>query len=109
MSSQATGVGTSTDGDFGANEWLVAEMYDQFAKDRDSVDRSWWPVLEAYEKTQQDASAAAPAEAKPAQANTATAAPAKPAEPSQAKPAASTSTADARPLTAPIPLSLIHI
>ncbi|WP_454132450.1 multifunctional oxoglutarate decarboxylase/oxoglutarate dehydrogenase thiamine pyrophosphate-binding subunit/dihydrolipoyllysine-residue succinyltransferase subunit [Microbacterium lacticum] len=104
MSSQATGVGTSTDGDFGANEWLVAEMYDQFAKDRDSVDRSWWPVLEAYEKTQQDASAAAPAEAKPAQANTATAAPAKPAEPSQAKPAASTPTADARPLTAPIPV-----
>ena len=104
MSSQATGVGTSTDGDFGANEWLVAEMYDQFAKDRDSVDRSWWPVLEAYEKTQQDASAAAPAEAKPAQANTATAAPAKPAEPSQATPAASTPTADARPLTAPIPV-----
>ena len=63
MSSQATGVGTSTDGDFGANEWLVAEMYDQFAKDRDSVDRSWWPVLEAYEKTQKDASATPPAAA----------------------------------------------
>jgi 2-oxoglutarate dehydrogenase E1 component len=55
VSSQVTGVGTSNDGEFGANEWLVAEMYDQFAKDRDSVDRAWWPVLEAYEKTQQDA------------------------------------------------------
>lgn len=41
MSSQATGVGTSNDGDFGANEWLVAEMYDQFVKDRASVDESW--------------------------------------------------------------------
>ena len=69
MSSQVTGVGTSSDGEFGANEWLVAEMYDQFAKDRDSVDRAWWPVLEAYEKTQKDAAptptapAAAPAPA----------------------------------------------
>jgi 2-oxoglutarate dehydrogenase E1 component len=60
VSSQVTGVGTSSDGDFGANEWLVAEMYDQFAKDRDSVDRAWWPVLEAYEKTQQDAAPAPP-------------------------------------------------
>ncbi len=48
MSSPVTGVGTSSDGEFGANEWLVAEMYEQFVKDRNSVDKAWWPVLESY-------------------------------------------------------------
>ena len=76
MSSQVTGVGTSSDGEFGANEWLVAEMYDQFAKDRNSVDQAWWPVLEAYEKTQRDAGTA------PAPAG-------QPQAPSAAQPAAS--------------------
>ncbi|QOC26133.1 multifunctional oxoglutarate decarboxylase/oxoglutarate dehydrogenase thiamine pyrophosphate-binding subunit/dihydrolipoyllysine-residue succinyltransferase subunit [Microbacterium hominis] len=90
MSSQVTGVGTSSDGEFGANEWLVAEMYDQFAKDRDSVDRAWWPVLEAYEKTQTDAGTPAPA----------TTAPAAASAPAATAPAAT----DARPMTAPIPV-----
>ncbi|QAY60681.1 multifunctional oxoglutarate decarboxylase/oxoglutarate dehydrogenase thiamine pyrophosphate-binding subunit/dihydrolipoyllysine-residue succinyltransferase subunit [Microbacterium protaetiae] len=48
MSSQVTGVGTSSEGEFGANEWLVDELYEQFTKDRNSVDKSWWPILEAY-------------------------------------------------------------
>lgn len=98
MSSQVTGVGTSSDGEFGANEWLVAEMYDQFAKDRDSVDRAWWPVLEAYEKTQQDA-ATSPAASTPAATASATAPASAPAP--AASPAA---TAEPRPLTAPIPV-----
>ncbi|WP_454112236.1 multifunctional oxoglutarate decarboxylase/oxoglutarate dehydrogenase thiamine pyrophosphate-binding subunit/dihydrolipoyllysine-residue succinyltransferase subunit [Microbacterium aurum] len=105
MSSQVTGVGTSSDGEFGANEWLVAEMYDQFAKDRNSVDQAWWPVLEAYEKTQRDAGTApapagqpqAPSAAQPA-AQPAASAPASPA------PASSTPASEARPLTAPIPV-----
>lgn len=89
MSNPVTGVGTSNDGDFGANEWLVAEMYDQFAKDRQSVDQSWWPVLEAYEKAQQDAGARTP------QAS---------ASPVPATPAAAAPAADAHPLTAPVPV-----
>ena len=48
MSSQMTGVGASSEGEFGANEWLVDELYEQFKKDRNSVDKSWWPILEAY-------------------------------------------------------------
>ncbi|SBS74431.1 multifunctional oxoglutarate decarboxylase/oxoglutarate dehydrogenase thiamine pyrophosphate-binding subunit/dihydrolipoyllysine-residue succinyltransferase subunit [uncultured Microbacterium sp.] len=68
MSSPATGVGTSSESEFGANEWLVAEMYEQFAKDRNSVDKEWWPVLEAYQPDGA-AEAAAPApEATPAPA-----------------------------------------
>ncbi|WP_448257877.1 multifunctional oxoglutarate decarboxylase/oxoglutarate dehydrogenase thiamine pyrophosphate-binding subunit/dihydrolipoyllysine-residue succinyltransferase subunit [Microbacterium aurum] len=101
MSSQVTGVGTSSDGEFGANEWLVAEMYDQFAKDRNSVDQAWWPVLEAYEKTQRDAGTA-PAPAgqpqAPSAAQPAASAPASPA------PASPTPASEARPLTAPIPV-----
>ncbi|MCR8672000.1 hypothetical protein, partial [Agrococcus sp. HG114] len=36
------------DSDFGANEWLVEEQYQLFAKDRSSVAQSWWPILERY-------------------------------------------------------------
>ena len=79
MSSQVTGVGTSSDGEFGANEWLVAEMYEQFSKDRNSVDQAWWPILEAYH-------AKAAAATTPATTTT----PAAASEP--------------RPVTAPIPV-----
>ncbi|KTS69995.1 alpha-ketoglutarate decarboxylase [Microbacterium testaceum] len=43
-----TGVGTSSEGEFGANEWLVDELYEQFKVDKHSVDKAWWPILEAY-------------------------------------------------------------
>ncbi|MCE1179973.1 MAG: multifunctional oxoglutarate decarboxylase/oxoglutarate dehydrogenase thiamine pyrophosphate-binding subunit/dihydrolipoyllysine-residue succinyltransferase subunit [Micrococcales bacterium] len=33
---------------FGPNEWLVDELYDQFKKDRNSVDRAWWEFFEGY-------------------------------------------------------------
>ncbi|GAA1689591.1 multifunctional oxoglutarate decarboxylase/oxoglutarate dehydrogenase thiamine pyrophosphate-binding subunit/dihydrolipoyllysine-residue succinyltransferase subunit [Microbacterium sediminicola] len=79
MSSQTTGVGTASEGVFGANEWLVEEMYEQFRVDRNSVDKAWWPVLEAY----QPADAATPA-------------PAAPPAPSPAT--------DAHPVTAPVPV-----
>ncbi|MDQ4215448.1 multifunctional oxoglutarate decarboxylase/oxoglutarate dehydrogenase thiamine pyrophosphate-binding subunit/dihydrolipoyllysine-residue succinyltransferase subunit [Microbacterium capsulatum] len=59
MSSQVTGVGTSGDGEFGANSWLVDELYEQFKVDRNSVDKEWWPVLENYHPS--DSAAAAPA------------------------------------------------
>jgi 2-oxoglutarate dehydrogenase E1 component len=40
------------DSDFGANEWLVAEMYAQWQEDPNSVDQSWWPILERYQLSQ---------------------------------------------------------
>ena len=46
MSNQVTGVGG--DGGFGANSWLVDELYEQFKQDRNSVDKEWWPILENY-------------------------------------------------------------
>jgi 2-oxoglutarate dehydrogenase E1 component len=82
VSSQVTGVGVSNEGEFGANEWLVEELYEQFIIDRNSVDKAWWPVLEAYHPS---------GGAKAPSASTVPAAEAaRPAEP--------------RPVTAPIPV-----
>jgi 2-oxoglutarate decarboxylase len=44
--------GTASDdpnsGEFGANEWLVDELHERYLVDKNSVDKSWWPVLESY-------------------------------------------------------------
>ncbi|WP_271171160.1 2-oxoglutarate dehydrogenase E1 subunit family protein, partial [Microbacterium thalassium] len=48
MSSQVTGIGVTNESEFGANEWLVEELYEQFTKDPNSVDKAWWPILETY-------------------------------------------------------------
>ena len=58
MSSQVTGVGTSNEGEFGANEWLVDELYEQFKVDKHSVDKAWWPILEAYHPVVDESAAA---------------------------------------------------
>mgnify|MGYP003583097787 CR=1 FL=1 len=94
MSSQVTGVGVSNEGEFGANEWLVEELYEQFKIDRNSVDKAWWPVLEAYHPVD----GAAPTQAAPAATAPAAAAPAAP--PATTPPTAS----EPRPVTAPIPV-----
>ena len=78
LSSQQTGnesTGQSAE-DFGANAWLVDELYKQYIVDKNSVDQSWWPVLENYQPSAEGA-ASAPVE---------TAAAATPA-PSEAHPA----------------------
>jgi 2-oxoglutarate dehydrogenase E1 component len=33
---------------FGANEWLVDELYEQYRKDKHSVDPAWWEFFEDY-------------------------------------------------------------
>lgn len=38
--------------DFGANEWLVEEMYEQWKADKNSVSSDWWPLLERYDAKQ---------------------------------------------------------
>ncbi|ARC57258.1 Multifunctional 2-oxoglutarate metabolism enzyme [Frondihabitans sp. 762G35] len=46
--------GTTDEGaaaEFGANEWLVDELYEQYLVDKNSVDRSWWPTLETYRQS----------------------------------------------------------
>ena len=34
--------------DFGANEWLVDELYEQYLKDKNAVDPAWWDFFEGY-------------------------------------------------------------
>ena len=50
VSNPVTGVAPEdgTSGEFGANEWLVDEMYERYLVDKNSVDKSWWPILESY-------------------------------------------------------------
>ena len=42
----------NSDSDFGANQWLVEEMYSQWLANPDSVDQSWQPILERHHLTQ---------------------------------------------------------
>ena len=37
---------------FGANEWLVEEMYEQYKVNPDAVDKEWWPILEKFHAMQ---------------------------------------------------------
>ena len=63
-------------GAFGPNEWLVDELYEQYQRDKSSVDRAWWEFFEDYKpmdgsgprgRTQPaPAAPAAPAAPKPA-------------------------------------------
>ncbi|MGW9632140.1 multifunctional oxoglutarate decarboxylase/oxoglutarate dehydrogenase thiamine pyrophosphate-binding subunit/dihydrolipoyllysine-residue succinyltransferase subunit [Agromyces sp. NPDC055520] len=113
MSSQLTGSGSdeTTSGEYGANEWLVDEMYEKFLVDPQSVDKTWWPVLEHYRQVKTeggDPSAIAPATDAAASAPTAAPAPTAPAgpaapaaEPAAPSPAAPSPTA---PSTAPVPV-----
>ncbi|HEY0118299.1 MAG TPA: multifunctional oxoglutarate decarboxylase/oxoglutarate dehydrogenase thiamine pyrophosphate-binding subunit/dihydrolipoyllysine-residue succinyltransferase subunit, partial [Cellulomonas sp.] len=34
--------------EFGANEWLVDELYQQYQRDPSSVDSAWWDFFEGY-------------------------------------------------------------
>jgi 2-oxoglutarate dehydrogenase E1 component len=107
VSSQLTGSGSEeqTAAEFGANEWLVDEMYEKYVADPESVDRTWWPVLEQYHqaKTQNGSGPAADASAPAAPAASAPAAPAAPAA-STAPEASAAPAAEPAPITAPSPL-----
>ncbi|MER5469757.1 multifunctional oxoglutarate decarboxylase/oxoglutarate dehydrogenase thiamine pyrophosphate-binding subunit/dihydrolipoyllysine-residue succinyltransferase subunit [Streptomyces sp. NPDC002935] len=83
---------------FGANEWLVDEIYQQYLQDPNSVDRAWWDFFADYKS----GAAAAPAPAGAAAAGaagTTTSAPAAPAAP--VAPAARQAPPQAVPAPAP--------
>src|SRR6516165_1528621 len=49
----ATESGATSPGgaDFGANEWLVDELYQRYLADPGSVDRAWWSFFADYRPT----------------------------------------------------------
>jgi 2-oxoglutarate decarboxylase len=74
---------------FGANEWLVDELYEKFLTDRTSVDPAWWEFFEGYAPTDHSSQAVREAHTPPptpVSAPTAptAAAPATTAEPAEA-------------------------
>ncbi|HEX5729011.1 multifunctional oxoglutarate decarboxylase/oxoglutarate dehydrogenase thiamine pyrophosphate-binding subunit/dihydrolipoyllysine-residue succinyltransferase subunit, partial [Microbacterium sp.] len=104
MSSQVTGVGVASEGEFGANEWLVDELYEQYKVDKNSVDKAWWPILEAYHPVDTTASTG-PTTAAAATGAAATTAPAASGASPQTAPGGTTAEA-AKPTaepTAPAP------
>ncbi|HET6561242.1 MAG TPA: multifunctional oxoglutarate decarboxylase/oxoglutarate dehydrogenase thiamine pyrophosphate-binding subunit/dihydrolipoyllysine-residue succinyltransferase subunit [Marmoricola sp.] len=70
--------------DFGANEWLVDEMYQRYQEDPNSVDRAWWEFFKARGR---DGSTSTPASATKAPARVPQKASARTAEKPAAKPA----------------------
>ncbi|MFH8452173.1 multifunctional oxoglutarate decarboxylase/oxoglutarate dehydrogenase thiamine pyrophosphate-binding subunit/dihydrolipoyllysine-residue succinyltransferase subunit [Streptomyces fungicidicus] len=75
---------------FGANEWLVDEIYQQYLQDPNSVDRAWWDFFADYKPGAPATSAPAGTAAAGATGTTGTAqpaAPARPAAPAAAQPA----------------------
>jgi 2-oxoglutarate decarboxylase len=61
VSNQLTGGGSeeTASAEFGANEWLVDEFYERYLVDKNSVDQSWWPILDSYHQTATEGKAAA--------------------------------------------------
>ncbi|MCC2315148.1 multifunctional oxoglutarate decarboxylase/oxoglutarate dehydrogenase thiamine pyrophosphate-binding subunit/dihydrolipoyllysine-residue succinyltransferase subunit [Cellulomonas xiejunii] len=99
----------STRADFGANEWLVDELYEQYQKDRNAVDPAWWDFFEGYKPETTGAAtngdvtrSAPPGQAAPAAAPTAPA-PSSSAPPAAATPAAAPTAGAPRVDTAAAP------
>ncbi|MFD5034534.1 multifunctional oxoglutarate decarboxylase/oxoglutarate dehydrogenase thiamine pyrophosphate-binding subunit/dihydrolipoyllysine-residue succinyltransferase subunit [Streptomyces sp. NPDC058405] len=103
ISTDEDGQGKNPAAAFGANEWLVDEIYQQYLQDPNSVDRAWWDFFADYkpgtpgtaDKPVDTAAAGAAVPTTPA----ATPAPAAPTAP--AKPAAAAPTQAAAPAAAP--------
>ncbi|MEU8587836.1 multifunctional oxoglutarate decarboxylase/oxoglutarate dehydrogenase thiamine pyrophosphate-binding subunit/dihydrolipoyllysine-residue succinyltransferase subunit [Streptomyces sp. NPDC048664] len=96
---------------FGANEWLVDEIYQQYLQDPNSVDRAWWdffadykpgaPASPAPSASPAPAGTAAAGAAETTSAAKATAAQAAPAPAAPAVPAPASQAAPAKPAAAP--------
>jgi len=98
--------------EFGANAWLVDEMYKQYIVDKNSVDEAWWPTLERYAASGQAAaqpptvqSASAAEAPTPTTIAPTSASPELAPEPPQSAPSSSQSprTTNVAPRQAPIP------
>jgi multifunctional 2-oxoglutarate metabolism enzyme len=100
--------------DFGANEWLVDELYQRYLADPGSVDRAWWSFFADYRPTRpgmatpaSPATAPAPASSPATAASPATAVPATPEAAEAASvpvaPAPATPTATPAPRAAAAP------
>jgi 2-oxoglutarate dehydrogenase E1 component len=90
---------------FGANDWLVDEMFAKYQQNPDAVDKAWWPILENYRPTATPHAtsngSAAPVTPAAAQAPVTPIAPMSPSTPAAANVVAKTTRIEAKPQ--PIP------
>src|SRR5699024_123305 len=85
---------------FGANEWLVDELYEQYLKDKNAVDPAWWDFFADYKPGETDpATAPAPRGEHRRETPEATASRPEPAEPARDR-AATTSSSTSTQATA---------
>ncbi|MCF6524656.1 hypothetical protein, partial [Streptomyces sp. JJ36] len=84
VSTEQDGEGKTPSPAFGANEWLVDEIYQQYLQDPNSVDRAWWDFFADYKPGPAGGSPKTAAEGK-----------AGPGAPGAAAPAADAGTAQA--------------
>ncbi|QIK62657.1 multifunctional oxoglutarate decarboxylase/oxoglutarate dehydrogenase thiamine pyrophosphate-binding subunit/dihydrolipoyllysine-residue succinyltransferase subunit [Leucobacter viscericola] len=90
--------------DFGANAWLVDDLWKQYQVDKNSVDQSWWPILEQYAASPGPSDPVASFPASPAtSASAPVAASAPPATSPITTPAQPARTTNVAPRPAPIP------
>ncbi len=90
--------------EFGANEWLVDELYEQYQHDPSSVDPAWWEFFEGYRPLGPEGQASEARKTAPATP----APPAAAARPVTGEPPATTSpVAEALPATAPYAQSVV--
>ncbi|MFE5595423.1 multifunctional oxoglutarate decarboxylase/oxoglutarate dehydrogenase thiamine pyrophosphate-binding subunit/dihydrolipoyllysine-residue succinyltransferase subunit [Streptomyces sp. NPDC056549] len=103
------GQGVSPAAAFGANEWLVDEIYQQYLQDPNSVDRAWWDFFADYKPgASETPTAQAPTtQSAPVaqQAGPAQAAPAAPAAVPAPAPAPVSAPAPVKPVAAPAPVA----
>ncbi|MDJ0456305.1 multifunctional oxoglutarate decarboxylase/oxoglutarate dehydrogenase thiamine pyrophosphate-binding subunit/dihydrolipoyllysine-residue succinyltransferase subunit [Arthrobacter sp. NQ7] len=97
--------------EFGGNEWLVDELYEQYQQDRNAVDAKWWPLFESFDSGNGSSSngnsahAPNPPTRELPVVKTAPAAPApSPAAAPATPPAAPAAAAPAAPAAAPAPV-----
>src|SRR5215471_4690836 len=101
----ATESGTTSPGgaDFGANEWLVDELYQRYLADPGSVDRAWWSFFADYRPTRGNGTGPHPAMPESGSAATLVAPP--PAPPPIAPGAVPTAPTVSQPTSQPQPAS----
>src|SRR5271166_4368503 len=96
--------------DFGANEWLVDELYQRYLADPGSVDRAWWSFFSDYRPTRGNGTGSHPAlpdgvpagKLNAASPSASASAPATPAAPTAPAPPATAPSAPSAP-AAPAP------
>ncbi|MET9820920.1 MULTISPECIES: multifunctional oxoglutarate decarboxylase/oxoglutarate dehydrogenase thiamine pyrophosphate-binding subunit/dihydrolipoyllysine-residue succinyltransferase subunit [Streptomyces] len=102
---QAGTAGKNPAAAFGANEWLVDEIYQQYLQDPNSVDRAWWDFFADYKPGAPAAQAAGATATDSGSTPQAAPAPqaqaAAPAQPQAAAPASAPAKPAAQPAAAP--------